>query len=42
MGLKKTLLAVRDAFRNARYAGLACGIKNTGVGNGMTDDSEVR
>lgn len=41
VGLKKTLLAVRDAFRNARYAGLACGIKNTGVGNGMTDESEV-
>jgi len=41
VGLKKTLLAVQDAFRGARYAGLACGIKNTGVGNGMTDDSEV-
>jgi xanthine dehydrogenase molybdenum-binding subunit len=41
VGLKKTLLAVRDEFRNARYAGLACGLKNTGVGNGMTDDSEV-
>ena len=41
VGLKKTLLAVRDDFRSARFAGLACGIKNTGVGNGMTDDSEV-
>ena len=41
VGLKKTLLAVRDAFKSARCAGLACGIKNTGVGNGMTDDSEV-
>ena len=41
VGLKKTLLAVRDAFAGAKYAGLACGIKNTGVGNGMTDDSEV-
>ncbi len=41
MGLKKTLLAVKDAFATAKYAGLACGIKNTGVGNGMTDDSEV-
>jgi xanthine dehydrogenase molybdenum-binding subunit len=27
-GLEKTLLAVRDAFRGARYAGIACGIKN--------------
>lgn len=41
VGLKKTLLAVRDAFREANYAGIACGIKNTGVGNGMTDASEV-
>ena len=41
VGLKKTLLAVRDAFREAHYAGIACGIKNTGVGNGMTDASEV-
>jgi aldehyde oxidoreductase len=41
VGLKKTLLAVKDAFKNAKYAGIACGIKNTGVGNGMVDDSEV-
>jgi aldehyde oxidoreductase len=42
VGLKKTLLAVKDAFNNAKYAGIACGLKNTGVGNGMTDDSEVK
>jgi CO/xanthine dehydrogenase Mo-binding subunit len=42
VGLKKTLLAVKDAFSNAKYAGIACGIKNTGVGNGMVDDSEVK
>jgi len=42
VGLKKTLLAVKEEFRNARYAGIACGIKNTGVGNGMIDDSEVK
>jgi aldehyde oxidoreductase len=41
VGLKKTLLAVKDAFREARYAGIACGLKNTGVGNGMVDDSEA-
>lgn len=41
VGLRKTLLAVQDAFVNARHAGIACGIKNTGVGNGMTDESEV-
>jgi selenium-dependent xanthine dehydrogenase len=37
VGLKKTLLAVRDAYREARYAGIACGVKNTGIGNGMAD-----
>ena len=41
VGLKKTLLAVRAQFTEAKYAGIACGIKNTGVGNGMIDDSEV-
>jgi CO/xanthine dehydrogenase Mo-binding subunit len=42
VGLQKTLLAVKDVFRNSKYAGIACGLKNTGVGNGMTDDSEVK
>ncbi|HET9522066.1 MAG TPA: selenium-dependent xanthine dehydrogenase, partial [Candidatus Limnocylindrales bacterium] len=37
VGLKRTLLAVRDAFRSARYAGIACGMKNTGIGNGVTE-----
>lgn len=37
VGLKKTLLAVKDAYRNAKFAGIACGIKNVGVGNGGED-----
>ena len=37
VGLKRTLLAVRDTYRSARYAGIACGAKNTGIGNGMVD-----
>ncbi len=41
-GVRATLLAVRDAFYAAPYAGLACGIKNTGIGNGMPDGSKVR
>ncbi len=36
-GLKRTLEAVKDAYRGARYAGIACGIKNVGIGNGMPD-----
>ncbi len=37
VGLKQTLLAVRDAYRSARYAGIACGAKNSGIGNGVTE-----
>jgi xanthine dehydrogenase molybdenum-binding subunit len=36
-GLRKTLEAVKDAFKSAKYAGIACGIKNVGIGNGMPD-----
>ena len=37
VGLKQTLLAVRDAYRAARFAGIACAAKNTGIGNGLTE-----
>ncbi len=37
VGLKKTLMAVRDAYGSAKYAGIACGLKNTGVGNGLKE-----
>ncbi|MEM7335154.1 MAG: selenium-dependent xanthine dehydrogenase [Chloroflexota bacterium] len=40
-GAKATLLAVKDEFQNASYAGIACGIKNTGIGNGMPDSSSA-
>lgn len=36
-GLKQTLEAVRKQYKSARYAGIACGIKNVGIGNGMPD-----
>ncbi len=41
VGVRRCLEAVRDDFRSARFAGIACGIKNTGIGNGMPDESEV-
>jgi xanthine dehydrogenase molybdenum-binding subunit len=41
-GVKATLLAVKDEFYKAKYVGIACGIKNTGIGNGMPDASKVR
>jgi CO/xanthine dehydrogenase Mo-binding subunit/aerobic-type carbon monoxide dehydrogenase small subunit (CoxS/CutS family) len=37
IGLKKTLLAVKEAYRSAKFAGIACGVKNVGIGNGMPD-----
>jgi xanthine dehydrogenase molybdenum-binding subunit len=41
VGLKATLLAVKDAYYGAKYAGIGCGIKNTGIGNGMIDAGRV-
>ncbi|TPW20116.1 MAG: selenium-dependent molybdenum hydroxylase 1 [Elusimicrobia bacterium] len=41
VGVRACLEAVREDFRKAKHAGLATGIKNTGVGNGMADSSEV-
>ena len=42
VGVRACLLALKKQFRAARFAGLACGIKNSGVGNGMVDFSDVR
>jgi len=42
VGIKACLLALKEAFYAAKYAGLATGIKNSGVGNGMTDFSDVK
>jgi CO/xanthine dehydrogenase Mo-binding subunit/aerobic-type carbon monoxide dehydrogenase small subunit (CoxS/CutS family) len=36
-GLRKTLEACKDAYKSAKFAGIACGIKNVGIGNGMPD-----
>ncbi len=41
VGIRKTLLAVRDAYKSARYAGIGCAVKNTGVGNGLTEYGKV-
>ena len=37
IGIKKTLLAVKEAYYSSKYAGIACGIKNVGIGNGMAE-----
>jgi xanthine dehydrogenase molybdenum-binding subunit len=41
VGLRRTLLAVRDAYRGAAHAGIACGVKNTGIGNGVPEAGRV-
>ncbi|MBI3723058.1 selenium-dependent xanthine dehydrogenase [bacterium] len=46
VGLKKTLLAVKDAYeeekRRGRAVGIACGIKNSGIGNGVAEWGKAR
>lgn len=37
VGVRKCLEAVEPAFRAAKFAGIGCGLKNTGIGNGMPD-----
>jgi len=36
-GVMQTLQAVKEDYKNAKFAGIACGIKNTGIGNGVPD-----
>lgn len=41
--LKETLLAVKDVYeRNADHAGIACAMKNSGVGVGLPDKGRAR
>ncbi len=46
VGIKKTLLAVKDAYerakRDGRAVGIACGIKNSGIGNGAAEWGKAR
>ena len=41
-GLVETLLAVKDAYEGAKHAGIACAMKNAGVGVGLPDYGRVR
>jgi xanthine dehydrogenase molybdenum-binding subunit len=40
-GIRQTLEAVREIYKSSPTAGIACGIKNTGIGNGMEDVGRV-
>ncbi len=42
VGIRACLDAVKEDFEQAKFAGVACAIKNSGVGNGMTDESKVK
>ena len=46
VGLKQTLEAVKDAYyaarRDGRAVGIACGIKNSGIGNGALEHGRAR
>jgi xanthine dehydrogenase molybdenum-binding subunit len=46
LGLERTLLAVKDAYYAARTSGravgLACGVKNSGIGNGAIEKGKCR
>jgi aldehyde oxidoreductase len=42
VGLRQCLEAVKDAFHQAEFAGLACAIKNCGIGNGIEEISDAR
>ena len=46
VGIKKTLLAVKEAYDRARAegraVGLACGLKNSGIGNGVAEWGKCR
>lgn len=42
VGVRAALEAVKDKFYGAKYAGIACGLKNTGIGNGMPDDGTAK
>jgi CO/xanthine dehydrogenase Mo-binding subunit len=41
VGMRATLDAVKETFYEEEIAGIACGVKNTGIGNGMPEYSEV-
>ncbi len=42
VGLRQCLEAIKDAFYQADCAGLACAIKNCGIGNGLEEISDTR
>ena len=42
VGIRACLEALKKDFYENKYVGIACAIKNSGVGNGMVDESKVK
>src|SRR3984893_17039305 len=40
-GMRRSLEAVKDVYKNSKYAGIGCGIKSTGIGNGTIDSGHA-
>jgi xanthine dehydrogenase molybdenum-binding subunit len=41
-GIRATLDAVKDVYKSAKYKGIGCGIKSTGLGNGTTEGGHIK
>jgi xanthine dehydrogenase molybdenum-binding subunit len=41
-GARETLDAVKDVYKKAKFKGIACGIKSTGLGNGTIEGGYIR
>jgi selenium-dependent xanthine dehydrogenase len=41
LGLRRSLEAVKELYKNSKYAGIGCGIKSTGIGNGTIDSGHI-
>ncbi len=42
LGLRRSLESVKDVYKHAKFAGIACGIKSTGIGNGTIDSGFIK
>ena len=40
-GMRASLESVKDLYKNAKYKGIGCGIKSTGLGNGTTEGGYI-
>ena len=41
-GIRETLNAVKDVYKRAKYKGIGCGIKSTGLGNGTIEGGYIK